>query len=127
MAHGLRKFHRQSAPQSTVFLIADGNRVPGSTEGAPSLIRRADSDDFHLVDGMIHPPNHGMGSKNGDLPVTIIGAPGGEVTLSRWFIGKGFEPRNQALPRACPERFEVVEAGLPEPDLVRSGHDQGFP
>jgi hypothetical protein len=55
-------------------------------------------DALHFADGMIHPPDHRMRSKNGDLPVTIIVALGGEIAFSRGFIGKSFEPRNQALP-----------------------------
>lgn len=48
---------------------------------AHSSIRRADCNDFHLADGVVHPPNNGMGTENGHLPVSAVRSKGCKVTL----------------------------------------------
>jgi hypothetical protein len=46
-----------------------------------SSIRRADCDDFHLSDSVIHPPNDGMGAKDNNLPVAAVSSTGCKVTI----------------------------------------------
>lgn len=91
-----------------------------------SSIRRANCDDFHLADCMIHPPNDSMRAENSYLPVATVLATYRKVTIPRDIRGDGFQPRDQALACGQTQGCEVIEARLPQPDLIRRGHTQGL-
>ena len=56
--------------------VARGRDTAGTSH---SSICEAGCDDFHLADGVIHPPNNGMEAENGDLPVSAVCSTGREV------------------------------------------------
>ena len=57
-----------------------------------SSVRRADRDDLHLADGMVHPPNDGMRAENNDLPVTTVCSKSCKVAVHGDVVSEGFKP-----------------------------------
>ena len=72
--------------------LQDQARGRDAAATSHSSICGADCDDFHLADGVIHPPDNGMEAENGDLPVSAVCSTGREISLFCDVSSEGFEP-----------------------------------
>ena len=75
---------------------------------------------------MIDPPDRSVETEDGDLPVTVIRATDGEISFAGEAATQGFQPCEQSLSLRDLERAEVIEAGLPELNLIGVRHVQGL-